>query len=85
MIEELIKGQPFVIAILTVAVFSLAGVIVYLYKQNQSKDKKIEDLQALRYSDLKEFVDYYKEPIAEIGKQQKGLYELLSNVYKPGK
>lgn len=79
MLEELIKGQPLIIAVLLIAVFALSGVVVYLYKQNIAKDKKLEEKDTQRYQDLKDFVDSYKEPIAEIGKQQKGIYELFAS------
>ena len=86
MLEELVKGQPFVIAILLIAVVALAGVVVYQYKQNQALQKDLRDLNVTRYNDLKDFVDSYKEPIAEIGKQQKGIYELFASfVNRPGK
>lgn len=80
MLEELIKGQPLIIAVLLIAVVALSGVVVYLYKDNKAKDKRLEEKDAQRYNDLKDFVDSYKEPIAEIGKQQKGIYDLFVNV-----
>jgi len=85
MIEELLKGQPFIIAVLVLAIIALSSVVVYLFKDGRKKDDRYDTLVALRYADLKDFVDSYKEPILEISKTQKGLYDLFSNIYKPGK
>ena len=92
MLQEIIAGQPFVIAILVIAITVLSAVIRYLYKENKVKDTiisglndKLGAMQDKRYEDLKQFIDDYKDPIAEISKQQKGMYDLFVSSIKQGK
>lgn len=67
------------------AVIALAGVIVYLYKAGQKKDRRIDELQDLRVSEAERHVSEVVNPLNQLATQSDYIYkQALSNGYKRG-
>ena len=63
-----------------VVIIGLAFALVKIYGELQKERQRNSDLQEKRLEDLKGSYDGYKEPINEIARQQKGIYELFANL-----
>lgn len=60
-------------------VLVLAGVIIYLYKGNQTLQTKIDTIQEQRITDAKETRDTLVEPLAQNARMSGQIYDLLIN------
>lgn len=64
--------QGFIIA-------TLAGVVVYLYKQNSQKDTLIQNLQDARLQDFKDREDKLVAPMELMGRNTQFIYDKMLN------
>lgn len=62
---------------LVFVIFVLAGVIVFLYRQNSSLQSKLDEIQERRITDAKETRDRITEPLENQTKLTEKVYDLL--------